>query len=100
MMRSIVYMSLLLVIVFQLGRYYQGFYDNAWYGSCTKTLVTESIRQLKADCVQAVVKSFEELERSYLPTYENRSHYDELVARTVSRMNEGVGCHRSAVATP
>lgn len=65
-----------------LGR----FNYNAWYGGATKQLVDTTIVEIEDGNIDRVMSVLRQLKLDYEPTYENRAHYDELVAEAVEAM--------------
>jgi hypothetical protein len=61
--------------------------SNAWFGLASKDLIDATVAELKAGRRDEVLRAFEDLQRQYAPTYENRAHYDELVKKAVEQMH-------------
>jgi len=61
--------------------------SNAWFGHASKDLIDATVTELEAGRRDEVLKAFEDLQRRYAPTYENRARYDELVKKAVEQMH-------------
>jgi hypothetical protein len=81
-------MILISLCIAGLDKISYSFNYNSWYGSNTKSLIDETVRQLEAGNTNQVLKALKQLQESYQPTYENRAKYDFLVSNTVSSMNQ------------
>ncbi|MGB0578365.1 MAG: hypothetical protein ACPGVU_01565 [Limisphaerales bacterium] len=60
---------------------------NAWYGGATSKLISTSIKHVEEGHVERVLDAWRGIELQYRPTYENRAHYDNLVAEATRQMN-------------
>ena len=61
---------------------------NAWYGFASKDLVDATLDELQSGNTQGVKDNLRWLQSQFQPTYENRAHYDELVAAYVDRFGD------------
>jgi len=60
--------------------------SNAWFGRASKDLIDATVTELNSGRRDEVLRAFEDLQRRYSPTYENRARYDELVKKAVEQM--------------
>jgi hypothetical protein len=72
-------------VAYVLGELSRWNYD-AWYGAASKSLVDTTVQEIEDGNVDRVVSVLRRLNLDYRPTYENRTHYDELVEAAVLQM--------------
>jgi hypothetical protein len=61
--------------------------SNAWFGSVTKDLIQNTIKELEAGNTDEVITELRRLRSRYEPSYENRAEYDKLVHEYVERVS-------------
>ena len=59
---------------------------NAWYGGASKALIETAVTEIEDGNIDRVMTVLRRLDLDYQPTYENRAHYDELIAEAVVQM--------------
>lgn len=70
------------------------FRSNTYFGSATKDLVQNTIKELEAGNTERVLSELRRLRSEYNPTYETRGRYADLVSEYVQRVSENPIVHQ------
>ena len=65
---------------------FERFNSNAWYGEASWNLIDTTIEEIERGETERLVKELRTLQEQFVPTYENRARYDELVQEFLTRL--------------
>jgi len=65
---------------------FERFNSNAWYGEASWNLIGTTIEEIESGETERLVRELKTLQEQFVPTYENRARYDELVREFLTRL--------------